>query len=70
MQRSFGSRRDRWIVRDDDEGLAEVAVQPREQVHHASGGLAIEVAGRLVREQDGRIGHDRAGDRDALLLTS
>ena len=28
----------------------------------------VEVAGRLVGEQDGRVGDDRARDRDALLL--
>ena len=32
--------------------------------------LRIEVAGRLVGEQDQRLAGDGAGDRDALLLTA
>jgi len=31
---------------------------------------AIEVAGRLVAQQKLRVGNDRAGNRDALLLTA
>ena len=36
----------------------------------SSPGLAIEVAGRLVAEQQRRIGDDRARDADALLLAA
>src|SRR3546814_5700247 len=32
--------------------------------------LAVEVAGGLVADQQRRIGHDRAGDRHALLLAA
>ena len=32
--------------------------------------LRIQVSGRLVREQDGRIAGQRARDRHALLLTA
>ena len=46
------------------------AVQLAQQLHDRFAVLRVEVAGRLVREQDrGRAG-DRAGDRDALLLTA
>ena len=31
---------------------------------------AVEVAGRLVGQQHGRVGDDRARDRDALLLAA
>src|SRR5690606_15270101 len=33
-------------------------------------GRGVEVAGRLVREQDGRLADDGPGDRDALLLAT
>jgi len=32
--------------------------------------LAVEVAGRFVADQEGRVGDDRAGDRHALLLAA
>ena len=34
------------------------------------GGLRVEIAGRLVGEQDARAVGDGAGDRDALLLAA
>ena len=34
------------------------------------GGGAVEIAGRLVAEQQRRIGDDGAGDGDALLLAA
>ena len=33
-------------------------------------GVAVEVAGRLVGEDERRLGDERAGDRDALLLAA
>ena len=33
-------------------------------------GRLVEIAGRLVGDQDGRLGHERAGDGDALLLAA
>jgi hypothetical protein len=39
-----------------------------EQVEDAVGALPVEVARRLVAQQEGRIGDDRPRDRDALLL--
>ena len=33
-------------------------------------GLRVEVARRLVREQDRRVVHERSRDRDALTLTA
>ena len=46
------------------------AVDPVQQLHDADGGLRVEVAGRLVRDQQHRPVDERAGDRDALLLTT
>ncbi len=48
--------------------VPEFAVDPAEQPEHLRGGLRVERAGRLVGEQDVRVGRQRAGDADALLL--
>ena len=57
-------------MRDHDDRLAERLVQRREQAEHVFGALAIEVAGRLVGDDDLRIGDDGARDGDALLLAT
>ena len=58
------------IVRDHHDGLLELAVQRLQQVQDVFGALRVEVTGRLVRDEHGRIGHDRAGDGDALFLSA
>jgi hypothetical protein len=52
-----------------DDGRAG-AVDPVDQLHDPDGGLGVEVAGRLVGEQQGRMVDERPRDRDALLLTA
>ena len=54
---------------DHDDGDALV-VQFLEHAHDFDAGLAVEVAGRLVGEQQRRLVHQRAGDGDALLLAA
>ena len=58
------------LVRDHDERLAVVLHRRAQQLEDLAAGLRVEVAGRLVREDDGRPAHERAGDRDALLLAA
>jgi hypothetical protein len=41
-----------------------------EQRHDLEAGARVEVAGRLVGEDQARLGHERARDRDALLLAA
>ncbi len=41
-----------------------------EQREHLLGAVAVERAGGLVGEQQDWLGHDRAGDSDALLLAA
>ena len=60
-------RGDVCIVRDEDDGEAG-AVELREERHDLGARRAVERAGRLVGEQQHRIVHEGAGDRDALLL--
>ena len=57
------------IVRDHADGGA-AGVQLVEHVHQRFAALRIEVAGRLVGEQDRRTAGDRARDRDELLLAA
>ena len=59
------------VVRDHDDG--QVAARCSSAAQQIEDGLAaarVEVAGRLVGEQQHRIGHQRAGDGDALLLAA
>ena len=70
VQRALGALRGVRIVRHHDDRLAVLAVERLQQVEDLVAGLAIEVAGRLVAQQQRRIGDDRAGDADALLLAA
>src|SRR5262245_49027777 len=58
------------VVRHHHDGLAELVVQALEQPEHVGGRLPVEVAGRLVGDDEHRIGHQRARDRHALLLAA
>ena len=52
-----------------DDGCS-LGVQFLQQVHHLFAILGVEVAGRLVGEDQLRSGHDGAGDGHPLLLTA
>jgi hypothetical protein len=54
-------------VGDEDDGLAGL-VELLEDAHDLFRRARVEVAGRLVGEDDGRIGDQGAGDRHPLLL--
>ena len=45
-------------------------VDAQKRVHHDLGVARVERGDRLVGEDDVRLLHQRAGDRDALLLTA
>ena len=62
--------RDVHVVRDDDDGRAEARVQVADQRQDLVAGVRVEVAGRLVGEQDRRIDRQRARDGDALALAA
>ena len=64
------ARRGVRIVGDHDDRLAVLAVERLQQVEDLVARLAIEIAGRLVAEQQRRVGDDRARDADALLLAA
>ena len=57
------------VVGDDDDGGAG-AVDPVEHLHDPDRGARVEVAGRLVGEQQRRMVDEGAGDREPLLLAA
>ena len=57
------------VVRGDDHGRAG-AVHAVQQLHDPDRGLGVEVAGRLVRQQQRRVVDERPRKRDALLLAA
>ncbi len=57
------------LVRDQHDGVA-LLVEPLEQPHDFDTGRAVEVSGRFVGQQNGRIVHQRPGDGHALALSA
>ena len=57
------------VVRDDDDGGA-LLVDRLEELHDADGVLVVEVAGRLIRDQNFRAVDQCAGDGGTLLLAA
>ena len=53
----------------DDDGRAR-AVDPVDQLHDPDRRLGVEVAGRLVGQEQRRVVDERARDRHALLLAA
>ena len=47
-----------------------MADEVEQRAHHAVAGCVVEVAGRLVGEQDLRVVGESPDDRDALLLAA
>src|SRR5438445_6843070 len=58
------------VVGDHQRGLSVISHEAVQEIQDLVGALAVEVAGGLVAEQKRRIGHDRARDADALLLSA
>ncbi len=58
---------ERKLVRGEDDGLALLVREPRDPVFDCARGLHIQPQGRLVKEQNGRVGDQSRGDRHLLL---
>ncbi len=56
-----------WVVGDHNNSIA-FGVDGFELLHHDVGGTGIEIAGRLVGQDDFWVGNERASDGGALLL--
>jgi hypothetical protein len=68
-QHALGAAAERLVVRHQHDGRA-LGVQLVEQRADLVTGAAVEVAGRLVGEQQARRGDERAGDRRPLRLAA
>jgi hypothetical protein len=58
------------VVRHVDRGDAELALQVLQLRAHLDAQLGVEVGERLVEQEHIRLDHQRARERDALLLTA
>ena len=58
------------VVGDEHDRLAQLGLQPEELVLQALADHRVDRAERLVHQQHGRVGGQRAGDADALLLAT
>ena len=56
------------VVGDEDDRLVPLDARPPERVEDLRAGRVVEVAGRLVGEQEGGPGDKGTGDGDPLLL--
>src|SRR5215212_11240378 len=57
------------VVGRDQDGCA-YAVDPVQELHDTDTGCGVEVARRLVGDEDGRLRYEGSGYRDALLLAA
>ena len=62
--------RQREIVGDQHQRGAALRVPGEQELDDLAAGRLVEIAGRLVGDQDRRIRRERAGERDALLLAA
>ena len=58
------------VMRDEQRGQPEAALQAAHLELHLLAQLAVERAERLVEQQQPRLEHGGAGERDALLLAA
>ena len=58
------------VVGDEDEGRAELLMQPLHFVLHAAAQVLVERGERFVEQEDGRLEDERARERHALLLAA
>src|ERR1700686_2912924 len=70
MQDAPGEPGGLGIVGDYHDRLAMFAVQHLQQAQDFVGGLAIQIPGGLVADEQLWVGHQRARDRDTLFLTT
>ena len=62
--------RDRRVVRHEEQSFAFFAHDFLQQAKGSAGIGGVEIAGRLIGQDDARIVRERAGDRDPLLFAA
>jgi hypothetical protein len=70
MQEPLGALGGMRVVRHHNDGFVQVLAQHSEQVENLRRRLRVEVAGRFVGDDQRRVGDDRPGDADPLLLAA
>ena len=58
------------LVRHQHHGHAALKIQGTNGCHDVERILGVEISGGFIRQHDGRIVDQRAGDGDALLLST
>src|ERR1700730_15322718 len=58
------------IMRDHHDGLAQISIELAQEAENALGTFRVEIASRLVRENDFRLTDNGAGKSDALLFAA
>src|SRR5215472_14063144 len=58
------------VMSDQDEGRAALAMVGKQQVDDPLPGRLVEVSGRLIGDQNRRLGGERPGQRHALLFAA
>src|SRR5690606_38809744 len=61
---------ERQLLLDDEHGQPELAVQLANHVADLGDDARLDAFGRLVEEQEARLEHERARDREPLLLSA
>ena len=61
---------DLLVVGDHDDGLAELLGSDLQESHHVQAGGGVQVAGGLIRQDDGGLGRQSPGDGHPLLLAA
>ncbi len=69
-QDALAAARQLEVVGHEDQGRAALAVEPEDELDHRVRGVAVQVAGRLVAEEDLRAVDEGAGQGDPLLLAA
>src|SRR5436190_20171137 len=69
-QHAIGPAGGARVVRDEDDRFVEAGTQFFEQIENFLGAFGIEIAGRLVSDDQLGIGDDGPGDANALLLAA
>ena len=57
-------------MRDENQRRATPRLEREEEIDDLAAGLAVEIAGRLIGEQEARARDERAGERHTLLLAT
>src|SRR5437899_3349947 len=65
-----GSATDGDVVGDDQKGEVTLLIEPTHEVGDLDRPFTVEVAGRLVRPDDGRVVDERSGDGHPLALAA